>query len=54
MILNIQVLIDETDSRCEQILDDVETAHAENEGITIRTGGGSFSAEVLSVEEEPA
>jgi hypothetical protein len=51
--LNINILIDETNARCDRILDELETAAAEGEGISISVGSTRFQADLIDVAEAP-
>lgn len=51
MKLYIMVEVDETFDRCEEILDELEIAADEDEGVRIRTAGTGFTAKILTVEE---
>lgn len=53
MKINLTVEIDGTDSQVEEILDNLELAATEGEGVTVRTAGGTFLADVIDVAEAP-
>ena len=54
MKVTITLDVDATDNHCEAVLVELETSLAENEGITIKTGGGFFEAALVAVTEVPA
>ena len=51
--LLITVTLDDTASRGDELIDELETAAAEHEGITIGTAGGRFICDVIAVTEVP-
>lgn len=54
MRIYLSLEIEASDDRCEEILEEVEAAHVECEGITVKTAGGQFSAEIMQWQEVPA
>lgn len=54
MKVTITLEVDATDDHCEAVLSELETSLAENEGITVKTGGGFFEAALVAVTEVPA
>ena len=54
MMYRIQVTIDVPESRHDAVVEELEIAAHEHEGITIRTAGGLFQVEVVEVQEVDA
>lgn len=54
MRLVLVVALDDTDQRCEHLLEELETAAGEHEGVTLKSAGGQFTVDVLQIEEVPA
>jgi hypothetical protein len=53
MKINLTLEIEGTEKHLDEILDNLEIASAEREGIAIRTAGGLFVADVIDVAEAP-
>lgn len=53
MKINLTVEIDGTEKHLDEIVDNLEMAAEENEGVTVRTAGGTFVADVIDVAEAP-
>jgi hypothetical protein len=51
MKIYLMLEIDETDSRGWEIVEELELAADEDEGIRVRTAGTGFTAKVLTIEE---
>lgn len=53
MKLNLTIEIDGSETQVDEIQDNLELAAEEGEGVTIRTAGGTFLADVIDVAEAP-
>jgi hypothetical protein len=54
MKLLITLEVDGTESECEAMLDELDTARQDSELISLISSGGTYEVQLLKVEELPA